>query len=184
MNCERMFQLVNQVKLPRCRWPCLRRSCLSCRWQPRRHVLAGVVRLLRDRGTHPAVLRMAEQLHCDACSEARPPTLRHVVAAYETRPGYVLEIDGLHWVHPVTHRHARCQIMTDVASRAPVITVFEETPVRSDKNNTTAEAKRSLLQDWMQHRGRPRLLRMDPDGAYMSNDMLKCCRRRSPSIPR
>ena len=25
----------------------------------------------------------------------------------------------------------------------------------------------------MQHRGRPRLLRMDPDGAYMSNDMLK-----------
>ena len=116
---------------------------------------------------------MAEQLHCDACSEARPPTLRHVVPAYETRPGYVLEIDGLHWVHPVTHRHARCQIMTDVASRAPVITVFEETPGRNDKNNTTAEAKRSLLQDWMQHRGRPRLLRMDPDGAYMSNDMLK-----------
>ena len=57
-----------------------------------------LVRLLRDRGTHPAVLRMAEQLQCDACNEARPPTLRHVVAAYETRPGYVLEIDGLHWV--------------------------------------------------------------------------------------
>ena len=63
--------------------------------------------------------------------------------------------------------------MTDVASRAPVITVFDDTVIRSTKNSTTAEAKKSLLQDWMHHRGRPRLLRMDPDGAYMSGEMLR-----------
>ena len=34
------------------------------------------------------------------------------------------------------------------------------------------ECKESLLKDWFVHRGRPRLIRMDPDGCYMSNEML------------
>ena len=78
----------------------------------------------------------------------------------------------MHWQHPVTGRHARCQFMVDVGSRAPMVTVFEETRERSNRNNQTAECKESLLKDWFVHRGRPRLIRMDPDGCYMSNEML------------
>ena len=84
-------------------------------------------------------------------------------------PGAVLEIDGMHWQHPVTGRHARCQFMVDVGSRAPMITVFfffEETRERSTRNNQTSECKESLLKDWFVHRGRPRLIRMDPHGCY------------------
>ena len=48
----------------------------------------------------------------------------------------------MHGQHPVTGRHARCQFME------------------------------SLLKDWFVHRGRLRLIRMGPDGCYMSNEML------------
>ena len=78
----------------------------------------------------------------------------------------------MHWQHPVTCRHARCQFVVDVGSRAPMITVFEEIRERSTRNNQTSECKESLLKDWFVHRGRPRLIRMDPDGCYMSNEML------------
>ena len=78
----------------------------------------------------------------------------------------------MHWQHPVTDRHARCQFMVDVGPRASMITVFEETRERSNRNNQTAECKESLLKDWFVHRGIPRLIRMDPDGCYMSNEML------------
>ena len=57
-------------------------------------------------------------------------------------------------------------------SRAPMITVFEETRERSTRNNQTSECKESLLNNWFVHRGRPRLIRMDPHGCCMSNEML------------
>ena len=77
----------------------------------------------------------------------------------------------MHWQHPVTSRHARCQFMVDVGSRAPMVTILEETRERSTRNNQTSECKESLLKDWFVHRGRPRLIRMDPDGCYMSKEM-------------
>ena len=110
---------------------------------------------------------MAHDHRCSACEESKPPALRHVTSSYEHVPGAILEIDGVHWHHPVTGRHARSQFMVDDGSRAPMVTVFEET-----RNNQTTECKESLLKDWFVHHGRPRLIRMDPDGCYMSNEML------------
>ena len=104
---------------------------------------------------------------------------RKEITSYENVPGAILEIDGMHWQHPVTGRHARCQFMVDVGSRSPVVTVFEETRERSNRNNQTTECKESLLKDWFVHRGRPRLIRMDPDGCYMSNEMLNTLRTHS-----
>ena len=121
-----------------------------------------LVRLLKQRGTHPWVLKMATEHRCSACEESRPLALRHITSSYENVPGAILEIDGMHWQHPVTGRHARCQFMVDVGS----------TRERSTRNNQTSECKKSLLKDWFVHRGRPRLVRMDPDGCYMSNEML------------
>ena len=115
---------------------------------------------------------MAHEYRCSACEESRSPALRHITSSYENVPGAILEIDGLHWQHPVTGRHARCQFMVAVGPRAPMVTVFEETRERSTRNNQTSECKESLLKDWFVHRGRPRLGRMDPDGCYMSNEML------------
>ena len=131
-----------------------------------------LVRLLKQRGTHPWVLKMAHDHRCSACEESKPLALRHITSSYENVLGAILEIDGMHWQHPVTGRHARCQFMVDVGSRAPMVIVFEETRERSNRHNQTADCKESLLQDWFVHRGRPRLIHMDPDGCYMSNEML------------
>ena len=46
-----------------------------------------------------------------------------------------------------------------------VIVIFVTT------NNNKNEVMASLLDDWMQHRGRAAVIRMDPDGAYMSQVM-------------
>ena len=131
-----------------------------------------LVILLKQRGTHPWFLRMAHDHRCSACEESKPPAPCHITSSYENVPGAILEIDGMHWQHPVTGRYARCQFMVDVGSRAPMVTVFAETRERSNRNNQTTECKESLLKDWFVHRGRPRLFRIDPDGCYMSNEML------------
>ena len=115
---------------------------------------------------------MAHDHRCSACEESKPPALRHITSSYENVPGAILESDGMHWQHPVTGRHARCQFIVDVGSCAPMVTVFEETRERSSRNNQTAECKESLLKDWFVHRGRPRLIRMDPDGCHVSNEMF------------
>ena len=78
----------------------------------------------------------------------------------------------MHWQHPVTGRHARCQFMVGVGSRTPMFSVLGGIRGRSTRNNQTSECKESLLKDWFLHRGRPRLIRMDPDGYYMNNEML------------
>ena len=107
---------------------------------------------------------MAHEHCCSTCEESKPPALRYTTSSYENVPGAILEIDGMHWQHPVTGCHARCQFMVDVGSRAPMATVFEETRERSTRNSQTTECKESLLKDWFVHLGRPRLIRMDPDG--------------------
>ena len=96
----------------------------------------------------PWVLKMATEHRCSACEESRSPALRNITSSYENVPGAIPEIDGMHWQHPVTGRHARCQFMVDVGSRAPMITVFEETRERCTRNNQTSECKESLLKDW------------------------------------
>ena len=82
-----------------------------------------LVRLLKQRGTHPWFLKMATEHRCSACEESSPPALRHITSSCENVLGAILEIDGMRWQHPVTGRHARCQFMVDVGSRAPMITV-------------------------------------------------------------
>ena len=82
---------------------------------------------------------------------AREPDLRHVSSSCENVPGALLEIDDTHWQHPVAGRHARCQFMVGLRSRAHMVTIVEETRERTTRNiNTKCNA--SLLKDWMVHR--------------------------------
>ena len=96
-----------------------------------------------------------------------------MVATYGATPGEVLEIDGMQWVHPVTGRHCRAQLMVDVGSRCPAVKVLEETPTKSFNNNSAPECRDALINDWLTHKPRPKVIRLDPDGAYVSNVMLE-----------
>ena len=80
-----------------------------------------LLRLLKQRGTHPWVLKMAQEYRCSSCEESKPPNFRHVTSSCENVLGAILEIDSMHWQHPWTGHHARCQFMVDVGSRAPMV---------------------------------------------------------------
>ena len=73
---------------------------------------------------------MAHEYRCSACEESKPPDLGHINSSCENVPGAILEIDAMHLQHSVTGRHDRCQLMVDAGSRAPMVTIFEETRER------------------------------------------------------
>ena len=74
---------------------------------------------------------MAHEYRCSAREESKSPDLGHINSSCEKVPGAILEIDAMHSEHSVTGRRARCQLMVDAGSRAPVVTIFEETRERS-----------------------------------------------------
>ena len=74
---------------------------------------------------------MAHEYRCSACKESNLPDLWHINSSCENVPGAILEIDAMHSEHSVTGRRARCQLMVDAGSRAPMVTVFEEPRKRS-----------------------------------------------------
>ena len=47
--------------------------------------------VLKQRGTHPWVLRMAHDRRCSACEESKPPALRHITLLYLNVLGAILE---------------------------------------------------------------------------------------------
>ena len=117
------------------------------------------------------MLELAKRFRCAACEECRKPEARHVITRCDARPGkywkLIASID-----HPVSGTHAQGLFMFDVGSKCPI---FEESPQREGRNNTTDGCDTALLGRWMQHWERPKV-RLDPDGAYMSNrrlDMLQ-----------
>ena len=54
-----------------------------------------------------------------------------------------------------------------------MVKVFEGTPKRLTSNNSTGECRHALFDGWMRDRPRPKLVRLDPDGAYVSNATLE-----------
>ena len=63
--------------------------------------------------------------------------------------------------------------MFDAGSRCAVVKVFEDTWQRLTSNNSTGECRDALIDGWMRDGPRPKLVRLDPDGAYVSNAMLE-----------
>ena len=59
------------------------------------------------------------------------------------------------------------------ASRCVTVRVFEEKVPRLTSNNSTGECCDALIDGWMLDRPRPKVVRLDPDGAYVSNAMLE-----------
>ena len=79
----------------------------------------------------------------------------------------------MHWQHPVTGRRARCQFMVDVGSRAPMINRFLKklvnAPLATDFGVQGIVVEGLVCSSCKSVR--PRLIRMDPDGCYLSNEM-------------
>ena len=109
-----------------------------------------LVRLLKQRGTHPWVLKMAREHRCSACEESKPLALRHITSSMKT---FLVQF----W----------CQFMVGVGSRVPMDTVFdvaEGLVCSSWKTSSCSNGSRWLIHEqrdarhvasrsWNQHRG-------------------------------
>ena len=129
--------------------------------------------MLQRRGAHPTTLFLVKHFKCQACEGSQAPLKRNVVASYDARPGEVLEIDGTQRRHLITSATCRGRIMVDVGSRCVMVRVFEETQQSPTSNNSTGECWDALIDGWMPERRRPKLVRLDPVGAYVSHPMVQ-----------
>ena len=111
---------------------------------------------------------MAKELHCDACAEHAAPGLRRMLSTVSHVPGRVSEWDGFYWRHPVTGIQSLGLMMVDVGSRSPVAIIQKTAMDRTSHpgNLTAKEAVSTFLLHWAPHRGTPRVVRVDPDGAF------------------
>ena len=82
-----------------------------------------LVILLKQRGIHPWVLKMAHDHRCSACEECKPPALRHITSSYENVPGAILEIDGMHWQHAVTGHVLRWSLCLRKLENVQIVTI-------------------------------------------------------------
>ena len=96
----------------------------------------------------------------------------NVVASYDARAGEVLEVDGTQSRHAVTGTTCRGQIMAWTHA-VLWVRVMEETLPRLTSDNGTGESRDAMIDGRMRDRPRPKLVRRDPDGAYVSNAMLE-----------
>ena len=101
-----------------------------------------LVRLLKQRGTHPWVLKMAHDHRCSSCEESKPPALRHITSSYENVPG---AHSGDRWNTLATP--CDWSSCSDVSLWLMLgFTCSEETRERSYRNNQTAECKEIFAQ--------------------------------------
>ena len=114
---------------------------------------------------------MAKGYKCPACQKWGIPPLRPYVG-FETPPEKfeICESDFGEWKHPVTGKATKFQINADVRTklRCGQVAFDQEGP----RNINSEEAWNMYLRSWYQYFGRPKILRVDPDGAWKANANL------------
>ena len=108
------------------------------------------------------------------------PSLRGVQSSSDAKCGGILRCQSWRCVGGRRHTVATCSHGRNVSwtkhgvdSRCVTVRVMEETLRRLTSNNSTRECRDALIDGWMRDRPRPKLVRLDPDGAYVSNAMLE-----------
>ena len=127
---------------------------------------------LRRQGASPEVVKMAKEYQCPACQKCGIPPPRPFVG-FEPPPQKmeICESDFGEWKHPVTNDVTKFQLNVDVATKLRCGQVaFEQ---QGPRNINSEEAWRMYLHSWHQLFGHPRVLRVDPDGAWKANTNLR-----------
>ena len=139
----------------------------------RLHVRAGhpsgktLAKVLRARGAHHEVIKIAMEHTCPDCQEMRLPDLSPNVSLQQSEvPWKVVQIDNaeLRVEDTVTH----FMVITDEATHFVVVAKLFERHHQEGRNATAEEAILALEQHWTQVFGFPDRLRCDPEGCFRS----------------
>ncbi|CAE7808731.1 RE1 [Symbiodinium microadriaticum] len=139
----------------------------------RLHVRAGhpsgktLAKVLKARGAHHEVIKIAMEHTCPDCQEMRLPDLAPSVSLQQSEvPWKVIQIDNaeVRVEDVVTH----FMVITDEATHFAVVAKLFERNFQDGRNATAEEAILALEQHWTQAYGFPDRIRCDPEGCFRS----------------
>ena len=135
---------------------------------PSNHALSST---LKHRGAHYEVVEMAKHHQCPECQELRMAPLHPSVALQTTDTMWeTVVMDNAEF--PVDEKIIHCMIMVDEASRFAVPHFLFEHGKQDHRNATGPEVIQGLQESWLRHYGMPANVRMDPEGAFRSNELI------------
>ena len=134
-----------------------------------------MIEALRRRGTSDRVLKLAHEFQCPICEEKKKVGTRHVATLEPLPPKLsTISADIGHWRHPTSGEHVQFMLIIDEASRFRVAKVL----TRGLKQSPSAATCLQYLQEgWCEYFGAPRVLRLDPAGAFRSQAVEAYCDR-------
>ena len=128
---------------------------------------------LQKRGAGERVLRLAKQFVCPICQEKGRVQHKHVSTLEPLPPKWsTVSADGGKWIHPVTGEHVEFLLIIDESSR------FRTGKIMCKGKHKTMNAGMFLSyldEGWCQYFGIPQSLRLDPAGAFRSNEVERYC---------
>ena len=134
-----------------------------------------MVEALQKRGAPKHVLQLARDFECAICKEKHKVNHKHAASLEPLPPKWSsLEADGGKWIHPVTGEYVEFAMIIDQGSR------FRAARIMCRGKHKTMKASMFLhyLQEgWCQYFGHPQHLRLDPAGAFKSNEVEDYCNK-------
>ena len=128
---------------------------------------------LQKRGASERVLKLAKQFVCPICQEKGRVQHKHVSTLEPLPPKWsTISADGGKWIHPVTGEHVEFLLIIDESSR------FRTGKIMCKGKHKTMNAGMFLSyldEGWCQYFGTPQAIRLDPAGAFRSNEVERYC---------
>ena len=135
--------------------------------------LTSLVNLLKKRNVNPEVLKLAQEFRCSVCAEKKKVQPRHLASLEPLPPKFhTISTDIGHWNHPGNQEPVQFMLIIDEGSRLRVARVLSK---GSRQQPNAATCLQYLREGWSQYFGMPRALRLDPAGAFRSQQVVDFC---------
>ena len=122
-----------------------------------------LVDALRRRGVAGEVLDLARNFQCPICDEMKKPDARlPATLEYVPKKWQVVQTDVADWRHPEHDTNHKFVIFVDEGTR------YRTGQILPGKGAPFADLKKAFDAHWIQHHGKPEILRFDPCGAWRS----------------
>ena len=132
-----------------------------------------MVLALQKRGAGPRVLEAARKFKCSVCEEKKRINHKHVASLEPLPPKWATVCaDGGTWTHSETNETVGFAVLIDEGCR------FRTARILSRGKKQTMSASQFLnyfREGWAQYFGNPQCLRLDPAGAFRSNEVEAYC---------
>ena len=130
---------------------------------------------LRRRQVEPRVLELAKQFRCSICEEKGRVHPRHLASLEPLPPKWAtVSADIGHWYHPKTGEHSHFMLIIDEGSRFRAARILGK---GSKQSPNAATCLQYFREGWTQYFGVPQTLRLDPAGAFRSQQVEAFCDR-------